>query len=137
MQPTVVYALFRNVVCALVEEVKFLKFIENDKWPMEMEALREKLLRTTIMGTELTENQSNDESILESLVQAFHRPFTTRDEQLMGKLTICRNQNAVENSVSNNSFVFSSHTNQGGLAGDECTDDAVFSVNANNCNCIS
>lgn len=51
--------------------MKILMIFKNDKWPVEMETLRENLLRTKIMDTEANKTQNNDESILESLEHSF------------------------------------------------------------------
>lgn len=51
VQPTIVSTLCQNTVHALVEENIFLAFMENDKWPVELEILPDNLLRMSTMDT--------------------------------------------------------------------------------------
>lgn len=96
IHPTVVSTSFQNARYALLQEKKILNFRENEKWPVGVRTVRDHLLRKRIMDTELEENQSNHESILESLIKDLYCHILSRAVYIIEKIAIVRNNNAVE-----------------------------------------
>ncbi len=66
---------FKYSKMAQNEHDKFLRFIESESWPTEMETLKQNLLRSTILDKELDENNNNEYVILPKLLDAYRRHF--------------------------------------------------------------
>ncbi len=77
VQPDEISKQYELSIYALEEEEKFLKFIAPDKWPSEMETLRQNLLRTVQLNDEIVLNHGNIE-ILPSIVNAYKRHFPSK-----------------------------------------------------------
>ena len=52
---------------ALLEEKKFLEYLDCKSWPVGLETVRINLLRSTVLDKEVEENRGNDSVILECL----------------------------------------------------------------------
>lgn len=57
------------------EEQKFMKFLESDSWPSEMQDIRNNMLRTVVLNKELEENSNNEFEILPKLLECYRRHF--------------------------------------------------------------
>ena len=66
---------FKYTQLAYKEKAKFLRFIESDKWPQEMEGLLHNMLETVILDKDLEENSCNELEILPRLLESFKRHF--------------------------------------------------------------
>ncbi len=69
---------FMMAKLSLIEERKFLEFIDEDTWPRHMDTIKENMLRTTICDKELQCNQGNSADILPSLWKCFKRLYPGR-----------------------------------------------------------
>lgn len=56
--------LYESAIDAVVEEEKFIRFVHPDGWPQETATLRKRLLSTTILDKNLSENRGNTTKIL-------------------------------------------------------------------------
>lgn len=61
---------------AVKEKEKFLSFIDEEEWRLEMMTVCENMLETTIFDKELEENVVNDNDVLKYLSEAFKRNFS-------------------------------------------------------------
>lgn len=82
VQPRTISEQFDLAVLALAEEQKFLDFITEDKWPQNMETVKENLLRTTLLDRELIGNSGNDSDLLPSLWKSFKRLYPGRSRAI-------------------------------------------------------
>lgn len=57
----------------MLEEKKFLSYMEKDKWPEIMDSLRMTLLQSSVLDDKNTEKWENGHSILSSLISALLR----------------------------------------------------------------
>ncbi len=75
IQPETLTFQFKLATMAQKEHDKFLKFIEDEKWPHEMRDMKDNLLRSTILDKDLEENSNNDTTILPKLLDCYRRHF--------------------------------------------------------------
>ena len=73
LSPGVLNDLFKLSKLALIEEAKFLKFIGEQSWPVDMEINQENLLRTTMYDGEIESNGGNGVDVLPKLWKCFCR----------------------------------------------------------------
>jgi len=59
-------------VDAILEEKKFLQYLDCNTWPVGLETVRVNLLRSTVLDKELEQNRGNDSIILECLRNALY-----------------------------------------------------------------
>jgi len=64
---------YKLSIDALMEEKKFLSYLEAECWPTYMSIIRTNLLRTTSMDDEVKLNRGNDLSIMASLRSTLQR----------------------------------------------------------------
>ena len=57
-------------VDAILEEKKFLQYLDCSTWPIGLETVRVNLLRSTVLDKEIEQNRGNDSIILECLRNA-------------------------------------------------------------------
>ena len=63
-----------ELTCAAMKEArKFESLHEDSTWPLEMEATKKNLLRTTKFDAEVTENLGNDHDVLNSLLNQYRK----------------------------------------------------------------
>lgn len=77
-QSKIVVEQFKLAVFALQEEAKFLKYINEDEWPANMDTTKENILRTTVLDQELNSNNGNDTDILPSILRCFTRLYPAK-----------------------------------------------------------
>lgn len=75
--------MYKKSLHGLDDERELLNFIEKNYWPVEMHNLRHNILRCTVLHQELIQTQENDDTVLTSLLKAFHGKYPkTRDDLL-------------------------------------------------------
>lgn len=95
VQHSDVSAQFKASVLALKEAAKFLKYINRSKWPDEMDTIRLNLLQSMKLDDEVTSNQGNEYSVIESLRSALQRvdpDLRDRSDALLITRTECSAQ---------------------------------------------
>ncbi len=80
---------FKYATLAQKEQEKFLRFLECDEWPKEMESIKINMLRSFMLDKELDENAGNDFVILPKLLQSFKRHFPDMAALKMAKWKAC------------------------------------------------
>ncbi len=73
VQSKTVIEQFNLSILSLKEEEKFLKIIESDEWPKNMETTRQNVLCTTLCDQELSLNSGNGNDILPTIWKSFKR----------------------------------------------------------------
>lgn len=72
---TVLSTQFKTAMGAIVEEQKFVTFLDGENWPTEMDKSRENLLQSQSFDNDIVENKGNDTDILASLLQRYRQLF--------------------------------------------------------------
>lgn len=65
-------------ICALEEKQKFLKFMGEAEWSMEMDALKQKLLGCAKLDEKPHQDQGNYQNVLPTLLQVFQRQYPAK-----------------------------------------------------------
>lgn len=74
--------MFKNAVCDLQEEKKFLKYAGRQSWACKMHKLRDILLQTTVTDSEIYESQENENNVMRSVLKSFERHFLAHEDSL-------------------------------------------------------
>ena len=78
LRPNILNEQFALAELALQEETKFLNLLGQDEWPLNMEVVKDNLLRTTVRDEELSSNEGNTTDIMPALWKSFVRLYPGR-----------------------------------------------------------
>lgn len=105
VKSTVLSDQFRKAKFALSEEAKFLKLLGKRTWPLNMDATRTNLLRSTVFDQDLVVNQGNDQDVLPSLWCAFKSLYPSKAKSIEGRLSTTQSATETENVPENESLI--------------------------------
>ena len=106
IQPDELTHQYEMALYSIEEEEKFCNYIAPDKWPAEMNTIRDNLLKTVQLSEEVSLNHGNKE-ILPCLLSAFKRHFPTN---YMAKMEAFRDYNNEEDARDDKGSI--EHTNE-------------------------
>lgn len=82
VQQDTVTEKIKHAPSALYDRKEVLKFIGRQSWCREMHTLRDNLLRITVIGAELCENQGIENDVIKSVYKFYKRNFPTHADSL-------------------------------------------------------
>ncbi len=85
VQTTIVTEQFGLSILALKEQDKFLNHIGETEWPPHMESIKENILHTTGLDSELQSNAGNDTDVLPSIWRCYTRLYPANAKNIEEK----------------------------------------------------